>query len=350
MVQHRIVELGALALLGVTLSGCGSVEQDPIITTSGPPRSCSGPIVDLAMGYFRVDRPEDLIVSQLKKVQDLCGNSSCPTIALPGCDAQSIDDVQCEVENAFNTSVKFGADEVCAACSDWPCKVCRAACSGKQPSCFEKCEQCEAMFDNCKRVCQSKLTRSVSADFGRLSGAISSANLTGVDLKCSGDGISRPLEFSAELEVHFGGMNADLELHTSTDDESSSYPLSLNRIQLSVAVPIQGSVHCDFSGAGSVDIAVGEVNVSAFDFDADSMQTQLDAVGGAVCTTVPMCAGVAKDLILKAVSKVTSAAINAAVKSELPAQLGRALKPMLQGIFNGSTCAMFNPMNHTMTV
>lgn len=315
------------------------------MTSTASPSSCSGPTVDLALRYFHVDAPEDLVASQLTKIQDLCSSGSCPTVAVPGCDPQSIDDVQCEIEKVFTTSVQFGADEVCAACSDWPCKLCKVACRGKE-SCLEKCDQCEIVFENCKETCRSKLTTEVSADFEHLSGAISSTRLIDVDLKCSGDGISQPLQFSADTEVAFGEMDGALKLHTRTAGKSVTYPLSLSRIRFSVAVPIDGDVQCDLLGEGNIDIRIGDVRVSGLNFDVDSMQTQLTSISAAACAALPICRGAAKNPISNAIS----AAIRAAAMKELPGQLGKLIKPMLQGLLDGATCAMFVPTNHTVTV
>jgi len=188
------------------------------------------------------------------------------------------------------------------------------------------------------------MTMDVSADLRRFAGAISSASLVALDMNCSGDAISAPMQFSGNVEVEFGGMDVELLLHVF---KGKAQPLSLNHIKLAVAMPLRGDARCDLFGEGNISTAVGEVTVTDVDFDFGSRGDQLRAVSEASCAELPLCQGDIRSSVSNAIAGVVGRVLERA----LPARLGRALQPLLQGMFDGATCAMFipaglNPMDH----
>lgn len=352
-----------------------SVRSLLLLTAATPVVSdCTSPAVEGLLKLFGLTTPKDLANTFLWGVEGECGTGSCPKVdVVAGCAKQSINDVNCEIKEVFSTSVKIGTDGICdAGCNDWPCVagcsgidvgicfgtdwiLCKAGCLGIH-SCVHKCEhalvdpckkqliencksKCDHAFNDCKSGCEKELTMQITADFKRLSGAITGAYVQSLDLDCTGNGITNAMNYSMSMSVHLDSLNLELRVRVEDAGIPATNDLSLDKIRMTVKVPVTGSLRCGAFRAKDdfIQASVGDVAVADVDLDVDlKLEKSLDTIASVVCAGLSFC----KDAIKAAINQ----AIKKAIVAEVPGQLAKEIGSVLGGLLSTAHCPKLGSM------
>lgn len=329
---------------------------------------CSNAATYIIEKAFGVSSIQGIAVKLLGKVQDECTANKCPEVNVASnCKSQSLDDINCEMKDIFSTSLKLGTDDICnAGCDDWPCKagcngidtaicktsdwvLCKAGCLGIS-SCVHKCEhaivdpcvhelidkcsqKCEVAFGNCKTECDKKLTMQISGDFERLQRVITSANVSSLDLNCSGNGITSALSFGGNVALQVHNAALSIKVHTSDAGISTTNTVDLDTIALTVSAPISGIFDCHvlFHDKDNLTMTVGQAVVSSLNLDVDlKLDKTLDTIAAVVCAGLPFC----KDAIKSKIAKI----IKDEIVKQVPPQVASHLQPVLQKLASELRC------------
>lgn len=325
---------------------------------------CSSPLVDTVLHLFNVSNIGDLPETLLDDIQGRCTSGNCPNVTLPGCGAQSVDELVCEVP-VFEVGVKIGTDTICdVACDDWPCKVacngidvgicygadfllCKVGCLGIS-KCVDKCEAaivdpckkhlidgcsdgCEKAFSSCKSGCENELTLEITGYFERLEHVVSSLAIHKFDVDCHGNGLTSPLIFNASTSVGIEDLGLALKIHTKDVSIGTTTTVSLAHLKVDLSMPINGSVQCGLlKRQKNIDIDVGDATVDAFDLNLDVNNNALHTIASIVCLDLPFC----KDAIQNAIDN----AIQRVIVENVPDALAQAIAPALQGAVDVASC------------
>jgi len=328
---------------------------------------CSSPLIDSFLHLFNVSSIDDLPETLLQDVQQKCASGNC-TVNLPGCGAQSVDDLECEVP-VFDVGVKIGTDTVCdIACDDWPCKV---ACQGIDVGicwagdfvlckvgclvggifdhhCLEQCEKtivdpckkvliddcsagCEKTFASCKNGCEKELTLDITAYFEKLEHVVSSLAINNFGVDCHGNGLTKPLVFSANVSAGIEDLGMALKIHTKDVSIGTTTTISLEQLKVDLTLPVNGSVQCGiFKKKNHIDINIGDTSVDAFDLNFDVNNKAFSTIAAVICLDLPFCKNAIQDAI--------DDAIKLAIKEFVPAALAKMISPAIQAVVDLAEC------------
>jgi len=325
---------------------------------------CSSPLIDSVLHLFNVSSIEDVPEVLLHDVQNKCASGNC-TVNLPGCGAQSIDDLNCEVP-VFDVGVKLGTDTICdVACDDWPCKVacngidvgicwgadfvlCKAGCivggifdhhclAQCEATIVDPCKQhliddcsagCEKTFASCKSGCEKELTMKITGSFERLEHVVSSLAINNFDLDCHGNGLTKPLVFNASVSAGIEDLGMALKIHTKDGIIGTTTTISLEHLKVDLTMPINGSVQCGFRK--NIDIHVGDTSIDAFDLNFDVNNKAFSDIAAIVCLDLPFCKNAIQDAI--------DDAIQLAIKEFVPPALAKMISPAIQAVVDVVEC------------
>merc|ERR1712113_126147 len=114
-----------------------------------------------------------------------------------------------------------------------------------------------------------------------------------------GNGITNALTFQANSSVHIGNAALDLAVHLKDAGVSETEQISLEKISLTLAVPLSGSVNCGlFTKNLTVHVCAAELTDVNLDVDL-TLDKTIDTIASVVCADLPFC----KDAIHRAISK-----------------------------------------------
>jgi len=325
---------------------------------------CSSPLVNTALKLFNVSSLADLPGTLLDDIQGRCASGHCPNITLPGCGAESLDNLVCEVP-VFEVGVKIGTDTICdTACNDWPCKVacngintgicygadfllCKVGCLGIH-KCVDACEHaivdpcvkvliddcssgCEKAFDSCKTGCEEELTLEITGYFEQLEHVVSSLAINNFDIDCTGNGLTKPLIFNASTSVGIEDLGLALKIHTKDVSIGTTTTVSLQHLKLGLSMPINGSIQCGLlKRQKHIDILVGDASVDDFDLNLDVNNNVFSTIAAVICLDLPFC----KDAIQNAID----GAIKKAIVDHVPDALAKVIAPALNGAVGVLQC------------
>lgn len=325
---------------------------------------CSSPLVDTVLRLFNVSSIDTLPETLLDDIQGKCESGNCPTVTLPGCDAESVDDLVCEVP-VVEEDVKIGTDAICDIACDGPDLVlCKLGCGGIDASlcwgtdfvlckvgclgfrgCIHACEhaivdpckkhlvdQCEESCDNvfaaCKNGCENELTLKINLLFERLEHVISSLAIHNFDLDCHGNGLISPLTFNLNASVGIENLGVGLKVHTKDLSIGTNTKIDLDQLKLDLTLPVSGSVQCGFKN--DIDITVGDASVDAFDLNLDVNNKAFRTIAALICLDLPFCKHGIEDGINNAIRKV--------IVDNVPKALAKSIAPALQSVVDVAKC------------
>jgi hypothetical protein len=325
---------------------------------------CSSPLVDKVLHLFNVSSIADIPEVLLDDIQGICANGHCPKVKLPGCDAQSVDDLSCEAL-IVEEDIKIGTNAICDIACDGPdlalCKLgchgvnsaicyttdfvlCKVGCLGFK-GCIHGCEHvfvdpckkhlvdqcydgCHNVFSACKNGCENELTLKIKVLFERLEHVISSLAIHNFDLDCQGNGLISPLKFNASASVGIENLGLGLKIHTADLSITTNTKIELDQLKLDLTMPVSGSLQCGLKN--DIDISVGDASVDAFDLNLDVNNKAFRTIASIICLDLPFCKHGIEDGINNAIKKV--------IVDTVPGALAKVIAPSLQAVADVLKC------------
>lgn len=273
---------------------------------------CSSPLIDSVLGLFNISNIDDLPATLLHDVQNKCATGNC-TVNLPGCGAQSVDDMNCEVP-VFDVGVKLGTNTIC----DVACFI-------------------PGIIDHkCKDACEKELTMQITGDFERMQHVVSSLAIKDFDMDCQGNGLTKPLLFNASMSAGIEDLGLGLKIHTKDLSIGTTTTLSLDQLKVELSLPVNGSVQCGLlPRQKNIDIHIGDTSIDAFDLNFDVNNKAIRDISAVICLDLPFCKN--------AISDAIDDAIQFALKTFVPPVMSKLITPAIQAVVDVVQCPKVEP-------
>jgi len=273
---------------------------------------CSSPLIDSVLGLFNISNIDDLPATLLHDVQNKCATGNC-TVNLPGCGAQSVDDMNCEVP-VFDVGVKLGTNTIC----DVACFI-------------------PGIIDHkCKDACEKELTMQITGDFERMQHVVSSLAINRFNVDCHGNGLTKPLIFDTNVSVGIEDLGLGLKIHTKDLSIGTTTTLSLDQLKVELSLPVNGSVQCGLlPRQKNIDIHIGDTSIDAFDLNFDVNNKAIRDISAVICLDLPFCKN--------AISDAIDDAIQFALKTFVPPVMSKLITPAIQAVVDVVQCPKVEP-------